>query len=849
MKAGARGFAAWPKPLRIAVIAAAGFVALLVILFAAAWALMPRDLIQQEARRQAGRMSNAKIQWKRLTPDFQNWSLGVTVEDLELRMPETGPPRVQARLPEAFVRFRLFPLLFQRIEVSGARIRGGGIVLNDQGPSPPSAGEKKAAQTHVYLPRVDLDGVSIRTRDPLGAGYDLKHVNGKAEIDGTLDRPGAIRLEASADSLYWKPEARSPLLALPSPLKIDLAMESKDGGKRLVVTKGEAVMGPLKSGITGEIRVPPAPAPPELALRIAGGPQTVRSSDAELRALAGKSPASFSATVSWDIRVGGTAKAPTNQGRLLLKPVSVSAEANTFTMDQASVSWASRADQTFVGRAEGFGGGVTFTAEARGITTPGGEITGSFYARAPAERLNGLTANGPKWSTGDLECRGTFVSHPPAAASIEYTVIGTGMSGTMPGLARPIRRLTFSASGDAKTARLSSLEAVVGTTTANVTGTVSMGAVRSGNFDVRVDRLVAEEWTLGKGAVALDATTPGTPQPPPPIPVIVANMSIGELRSRGLVVRNVTAPVRFAEGKIVADPIKGSISSGSIEGALDIASFATKPSYTLHLDLKQVPVEDLAAGLLPIRLPLSGALSDVIDLRGDGFPGPQAANTMRGTIAGMIERGTLRQTPALKQLRSLLGAEAPTDVPFDIIKHAARIDAGKLLLDKVNGDLGKDLFAISGALGFDQSLDLDLLLKLAPSRVEGGGFLAQMARYGKDSEGRIPVEVKITGTALAPRVSVKPGKLIQAAGTELLKEQFTKIVSGGRKDSAGADSAPKPKSAVGALKGLFDKKKSPPPPPPAAPDTARPPAARDSSAKRDTTTNPVQKAFERLLGK
>jgi hypothetical protein len=833
----------WRKPVRIALFALAGFLALLLVVFATAWALMPREWIQQEARRQVGRMSQARVQWKRLTPDFQNWSLGVTVEDLELRMPETGPPRVQARLPEAFVRFRLFPLLLRRVEVSGARIRGGGIVLTDQGPSPPSPGEKKAAQAHVVLPRVELDGVSLRTRDPLGSGYDLKNVEGSAEIDGTLDRPRAVRLEASADSLYWKPEARSPLLALPSPLSVKVALDSRDGGQRLVVTEGEAKMGPLQSRITGEVRVPPAPAPAQLALRIAGGPQTVRSSDPELRALAGKSPASFSATLSWDIRVGGTARDVSNQGRLLLKPFSVSAESNTFTMDQASVSWASRADQTFVGRAEGFGGGVTFTAEARGVTRTGGEIRGSFYARAPAERLNGLTVNGPKWNSGDLECRGTFVSHPPAAVGLEYTVTGTGMSGTMPGLARPIRRLTFAASGDATTANLSALEAVVGTTTAKVTGTVKMGTVPSGVFDVKVDRLVAEEWTLASSGVRLDSSTPGAPAAKSPIPAIVANMTIGELRNRGLVVRNVTAPVRFSEGKIVADPIKGSISGGTVEGALDIAGATTKPSYTLHLDLKQVPVEDLAAGLLPIRLPVSGTMSDVIDLRGEGFPGPQGAANMTGTVAGTIERGLLRQTPALKQLRAALGAEAPTDVPFQVIKHAARIEGGKLLLDKVTGDLGKDLFSISGALGFDQSLDLNALLRLAPSRVEGGGFLAQIARYARDSEGRIPVEVKITGTALAPKVSIRPGKLVQTAAGEIFKEQFTKLLGGG-KDSAAADGvAPRPKTGREILGKLFGKKEAPP----AAPDTARP-AARDSAAKPDSA-GPARKALERLLGK
>lgn len=812
--------AGWPKPLRIAILAIAGAFALFGLMIGLAWALMPRDWIQQEARRQATRMSNARVEWARLTPAFQHWSLGVTVERLDLRMPESGPARVQARIPEAFVSFKLLPLLARRVEVDGARIKGGGIVLTDQPPEPPSPGEARSAGTNVYIPRIDLDGVSFRTRDPLGAGFDVKRVSGKAEIEGALDRPRAVRLEVKADSLYWKPEARGPLLPLPSPADVRLAMASTDGGKRLVVSEGTAIVGPLTSAISGEIRMPPPPAPAGLALRVVGQPQTVRSTDPAIRAFSSKSPASFSATVSWDVRIGGTARDVTNEGRVLLKPFSVSAQSNTFTMDQASVSWASAADQTFVGRAEGFGGGVTFTAEARGVTRPGGEIRGTFYSRAPAERLNGLTMNGPMWSSGDLECRGSFVSHPPREVEIDYTVTGTGFSGTMPGVSRPIRRLTFAVSGTRTTAKVNSLEAVAGSSTARVTGTMSLGAVRSGNFDVAIDRLVTEEWTGGKGAgVRLDAG-PAAQGSKPPLETLVANMRIGELRNRGLVVHDVIVPVRFAQGKLVADPIKGAIGSGTVEGALDVAGVGSTPTFTLHLDLKQVPVEDVVSGLLPVRLPITGTLSDVIDLRGTGYPGPEAAATMTGTVAGKVERGLLKQNAALKQLRQALGSGSPAEVPFETILHSVRIGDGKLLLDKVSGDLGRDAFSIAGSVGFDQALNLSAVLRLSPSRVEGGGFLAQLASYGKDSEGRVPVEVKITGNALSPKVSVQPGRLLETAGKGLVQQQIGKLLTGGRR--AGADTA---------RGGPAD-------------TTGRAPAAAPDSGE-----SPVTKALQKLFGK
>ena len=46
-----------------------------------------------------------------------------------------------------------------------------------------------------------------------------------------------------------------------------------------------------------------------------------------------------------------------------------------------------------------------------------------------------------------------------------------------------------------------------------------------------------------------------------------------------------------------------------------------------------------------------------------------------------------------------------------------RIEGGRLLLDKVKGDLGADKFEMTGALGMDKSLNLGLLLRLAPERV------------------------------------------------------------------------------------------------------------------------------------
>ncbi|HKQ20151.1 MAG TPA: hypothetical protein VJW75_10435, partial [Candidatus Eisenbacteria bacterium] len=331
-------------------LVAGGLAALVVALFAAAFLLLPRDTIQREAQRAASKASDATITWTRLTPGFADWSIGVRVHGLAVRMPKEGPARVNARLDDVFVRFKLFPLLLRRVEIAAARVKGGGIAMTDRGPDSTREGSKakRPSDVSMVVPRVDIEDVDIRSRDALGGGVDLRGVHGYAEIQGTLDSPKAVRVAVVADSLFWKGSPRDSLVALPSPLDVDIALVGMDQGKqkRLEVTKGVVLLGPLTSKVTGEVRIPGDPDEPSLALSIVGDPQPIRSSDASIRPLLGRSPAVWNATVSWDVKVEGPLSAQTQSGRVLLNPLAMNAPSNTFTLEQASATWTTRADRT-----------------------------------------------------------------------------------------------------------------------------------------------------------------------------------------------------------------------------------------------------------------------------------------------------------------------------------------------------------------------------------------------------------------------------------------------------------------------------------------------------------------------
>jgi hypothetical protein len=425
--------------------------------------------------------------------------------------------------------------------------------------------------------------------------------------------------------------------------------------------------------------------------------------------------------------------------------------------------------------------------------------------RAPAARLNGLVPNAPTWKSGDLECRAYFSIRPPAPPSIRWDVKGKGMSGTVPGLTRPLSHLDFHLNGDEQVATVNTLQATVGSTTAKVTGTIHQGKpLGTGTFQVAIDKLVAEEWAPpvskdgAKGAAPAGKAAPAA-VPPIPFSSFDGSVTIGELHSAKLVLRDVVVPVRYAGGTLTAAPIKAAIGTGSVAGEAKLQSLTgPEPSYALHFDVKRAPVQDLASGLIPFQIGIGGVANGLIDLSGPGLPGPTVTDQLRGAITGSVEDGKLVETPVVTGLRSALGlgsAETnPSALAFKTLTHSLRIEAGRLLLDKVKGDLGKDLFEMTGSMGLDKSLNLNLLLRLAPERIQGKSALAAFAQYARDDKGRLPIQIQVGGNAMKPTFSVKPQKLLEGAGEKLKQDLVRQITESAEKkkqqqQSAAGDSA------------------------------------------------------------
>ncbi|HET9252524.1 MAG TPA: hypothetical protein VFP58_10455, partial [Candidatus Eisenbacteria bacterium] len=188
------------------------------------------------------------------------------------------------------------------------------------------------------------------------------------------------------------------------------------------------------------------------------------------------------------------------------------------------------------------------------------------------------------------------------------------------------------------------------------------------------------------------------------------------------------------------------------------------------------------------------------------------------------------ETPTIRALRDALGIVSTTagaDYKFKALSVAAKVANGRLQVSNLGGEVEEMVLGATGSIGFDKSVDLDLLFLVASQYIKPGTVLATFSKYARDEKGRLPVKVAMTGSLASPKFSVKPASTLEAAGAGLAKDILGRILSGGKRP---------------------DTTRIAPPDTSARSDTTRAPGeAPKTTARTDTAAaEPLKKAQEAL---
>ena len=275
-------------------------------------------------------------------------------------------------------------------------------------------------------------------------------------------------------------------------------------------------------------------------------------------------------------------------------------------------------------------------------------------------------------------------------------------------------------------------------------------------------------------------TTPGAPFLPNAKGS--GTVAIDRLRQGKLDVRAVKADVTLAPAALSSPAFSLQGYGGTVRGhaSFDLRD-TRRPAYAVNAVVENVQANDILSAWTPAKNLLMGTLSTNIDFSGAGAAPEDFRRTL--TLVGLasLAQGQFGPGPALDAIAQYVKVPQLREVKFHDLKLPMRIEQGRLVTDPVHLTGASGDWTLAGAVGFDGALDYAVsvtLPKEVAAAIDARSALAAGALA--DDQGRILLDLRVSGSAKAPRVAwdtqAMRGRLAGRASAALT-EQRTKLES------------------------------------------------------------------------
>ena len=242
----------------------------------------------------------------------------------------------------------------------------------------------------------------------------------------------------------------------------------------------------------------------------------------------------------------------------------------------------------------------------------------------------------------------------------------------------------------------------------------------------------------------------------------------------------VTADVVLSPAALQAPTFALNGYGGTVKGSAHFDLRDTrKPAYAVKAAIENVQADALLATWTPARNFLRGTLSTTLDFSGAGEKPEDLRRTL--TLVGLaaLREGQLGPGPALDALSQFVKVGQLRAVPFKELKLPLRIEQGRLFTDAVSLTGPSGDWKLSGAIGFDGSLDYAVSVTLPPEIGASLGARSALAAGAiADDKGRILLDLHLGGNAKAPRVSWDTRAMrdrLAGRASQALVDQRTKL--------------------------------------------------------------------------
>lgn len=364
---------------------------------------------------------------------------------------------------------------------------------------------------------------------------------------------------------------------------------------------------------------------------------------------------------------------------------------------------------------------------------------------APGAKLAGRAA---------LDVRGSGRVRDAAAMALTGRAELRGVSVAAPGLPRPVEGIAGVVQFSPQRAGVRALTARAGRSSWTLDATVT-----------RPLALVAKPGRVPPAGVAFDfrsphldlaellPTTPGAPFLPNAQGA--GKVAIAELVQGRLAARDVSAQVQLAPGALDATSFALAAYGGTLAGRARFdLSDTRRPVYAIQAHVKGAQANDLLSAWTPAKDLLRGTLDTDLDLSGAGQSPDDVKRTLSLTALASLAEGRLGPGPALEAVAQWIRVPQLRQVAFRDLRLPLRVVQGRVVTDGVTFGGPSGDWKLSGAVGFDGALDYAVSVTLPPDAVAALGARPALAAGAlADDKGRVLLDLRVTGSAKAPRVA------------------------------------------------------------------------------------------------
>ncbi|HEY2954028.1 MAG TPA: AsmA-like C-terminal region-containing protein [Candidatus Eisenbacteria bacterium] len=387
-----------------------------------------------------------------------------------------------------------------------------------------------------------------------------------------------------------------------------------------------------------------------------------------------------------------------------------------------------------------------------------------------------------------LDVRGRGRAKEPDAIALEGRARLDGVSVESPALPKKIEQIGGDLAFSPARAELRGLSVHAGQSSFTLDGTMTrpLAALASPSKTAPAD----VDFTLRSPGLDLGELLPVAPGSPV-LPNVRGGgrVEIARLRKEKLDVENVTARLVLSPQVVEVPEFTLDGYGGTVRGLarFDVRDPA-RPGYVIKARVDSVEADRLLSAWTPARGLLHGALNTTLDLSGEGSSPRDLKRTLTAVGLAAVANGVLGPGPAFEALAELTRTPELKQVRFQDLKLPFRVERGRMITDPVvlKGSNGE--WRLSGGIGFDGSLDYAVSTTLPPDVVKKLGAAAALAEGAlADREGRVLLDLRVTGSARSPRVDWdRKAMSARAAGrlSEALEEQRKRLEAGLRESLA-----------------------------------------------------------------